>query len=297
LRSPFVTRNRGRTIVLSACDCAFRIGCPDDETAAIVTTAFSGLLVQSAVSDPAVSKRYDISRGAAAAAYRLDDSVSGETTFENLGSLLLHLDKQITLALQYRRPDLYFVHAAAVASSGRVAVLAAPSGTGKSTMTLALLERGFTYLTDELTPVDPQNFTVHPYPRALCLKASAPERYRLRSNSLGTGSRFYVPLESFRIAHHRRPMPLAAVFFLERRATNAPAFRDMSTATAAAYLIANTLNSAAHSSDGLDVSLRLCSGVPCFALDSSDLDVACSAVEAVLSQHQGYGETLVSCDA
>jgi hypothetical protein len=274
------------TIVLSACDCTFEILCPDDQTAAIVTAAFSGLLVRSAACDPDVSRRYEIGRSATTGAYQVVDADDGEAVVENTGSLLFYLDKQITLALQERRPDLYFLHAAAIASSDRVAVLAAPSGTGKSTLTLAFLERRFTYLTDELTPIDPQDFLVHPYPRALSLKASLPERYRLQSDTVDAGNRFYVGLESFRVAR-RRPMPLAAIFFLERKRADGPACRVVSTATAAAYLVANALNSAAHPADGLDVALRLSGAVPCFALESSDLDSACSAVGAILSPRCG----------
>jgi hypothetical protein len=272
---PSALRTRKSTIILTACDCTFEIQCPDDETTAIVATAFSGLLVQSRACAPFPFKRYDVSRCAPAGAYRVIDSDGGEAIVESAGSLLVCLDKWITLALQHGRPGLYFLHAAAVATNGRVAALAAPSGTGKSTLALALLERRFTYLTDELTPVDP---------RAVCLKALPTERFGLRPDTLDAGSQFYVRLEPFRVAG-RQPMPLAAVFFLERGRTNGPACHAVSTATAAAYLVANTLNSSAHPADGLDVALRLSSAVPCFALDSADLDEACSAVGVILSKN------------
>ena len=113
-------------------------------------------------------------------------------------SLLFHLDKNITLTLQEQRPDLYFLHAAAVALDDRVAALAAPSGTGKSTMAFALLANQFVYFSDELTPIEPETLLVHPYPRALCLKAPLLEGHRLPQGTLDTGSRFHVPVDAVR---------------------------------------------------------------------------------------------------
>ena len=276
-----------RTIVVSACDCTFRIQCPDDETAAIVKTSFSELSARCEAGSQAGSTWYDVRRAAAVGSYRVVDSEGREATFDDQGSLLFYLDKQITLSLQRRRPDLYFLHAAAVALDDRVAVLAAPAGTGKSTMTLALLANRFAYLSDELTPIDPETLLVHPYPRALSLKRSSPDRNRLPQGTLDTGVRLHVPVDALGVAV-TRPLPLGALFFLKRQRTESP--ECLSSAGGAAFVMANALNSAAHPSDGLDIAIRLSAAVPCFSLDSSDLDAACSAVAAVLTESSRCGK-------
>jgi hypothetical protein len=107
--------------------------------------------------------------------------------------LLFHLDKDLTIALQLQRADLFFLHAAVVALDDRAVVLSAPSGTGKSTLALALLENGFDYLSDELAPIDVQRLTVHPFPHALCLKSPPPAPYCLPTGALGIGVRYHVP--------------------------------------------------------------------------------------------------------
>ena len=191
--------------------------------------------------------------------FRLVDSGGAEATFDSRDSLLFHLDKNITLTLQEQRPDLYFLHAAAVALDDRVAALAAPSGTGKSTMTLALLANQFVYFSDELTPIEPETLLIHPYPRALCLKAPLLERHRLPQGTLDTGSRFHVPVDALGSAG-RRPLPLGAMFFLKRQRSQAPVC--LSAAEGAAFVMANALNSAAHPSDGLDVAIRLSERCP-----------------------------------
>jgi hypothetical protein len=70
--------------------------------------------------------------------------------------------------------EFFILDTAAVARrDGGAVLLAGPQGAGKSTVTLALLQAGFAYLSDELAPIDPVGGTVHPYPRAITLRAGA----------------------------------------------------------------------------------------------------------------------------
>ena len=64
---------------------------------------------------------------------------------DDADNLLYLIDKDITLTLQRARSDLLFLHSAALAWKGRVVALPAFPGTGKSTLSLVLLERGFEY--------------------------------------------------------------------------------------------------------------------------------------------------------
>jgi hypothetical protein len=56
-------------------------------------------------------------------------------------------------ALLYQRGNLAF-HAAAIANSSGAVLLAGDSGAGKSTLLAALLQRGWTMLADDMSPVD-----------------------------------------------------------------------------------------------------------------------------------------------
>jgi hypothetical protein len=200
------------------------------------------------------------------------------------GRVLFDIDQQIILALQRARPDLFFVHAAVVALQRRAAILVAPSGTGKSTLTLALIQAGFDYLSDELAPIDLARMKVHPYPRSLCLKAPPPRPYRLPAGTLNAGGRLYVPIDAPHSRFRLAPQPLAACIFLERRVPDhRPDLQVTSAASAAARLVSNALNAGAHPQDGIDAAVRLARALPCFVLNVTNLHGACLAVRTALS--------------
>jgi len=197
--------------------------------------------------------------------------------------LLFHLDKEMTLTLQRQRPDLFFLHAAAVAWEGRVAALPAFSGTGKSTLTLVLLAGGFEYLSDELAPIDLRALTVHPYRHALNLKALPPAPYTLPDGTLQHGLRLHVPAGALPVVRRREELPLAALIFLHRGEPRVDGLRPMTKASAVARLMAHALNPLAHPGYGLDAAVELGRARPCFELDVSDLQSAGAAIKSLLS--------------
>jgi hypothetical protein len=68
--------------------------------------------------------------------------------------------------LMAARPDLLWIHAGAACHDGRALLFSAGSGQGKSTLVAELLARGWTYLSDEIAPVDPMTGRVFPFPVA-----------------------------------------------------------------------------------------------------------------------------------
>lgn len=71
------------------------------------------------------------------------------------------------------RPGRLLLHAGAVEREGRVVVVAGDSGRGKSTLTAALVHRGFRYLTDEVAAVEPGSLGVEPFAKAIDLDAQS----------------------------------------------------------------------------------------------------------------------------
>jgi hypothetical protein len=195
--------------------------------------------------------------------------------------LLYYLDKQLTIRLQHARPDLLFLHAGVVALGGHAAVLVAPTGTGKSTLTLALVEAGFSYLSDELAPIDMQHMIVHPYAHALCLKSRPAAPYRWPAHDMIDARRFFVPVNRLPGAICTEPLPVAALIFL-RRGPAEEVSHAISGATAAAHILANALNALAHPCNGFDAAVTLSENVSSFALNNSDLQAGCAGVRQAL---------------
>jgi hypothetical protein len=69
------------------------------------------------------------------------------------------------------RPDALRLHAAVVARGPHALLLVGGSGAGKSTLTLAAVQAGWDYLSDEVAALDREALTVEAYPKPLTLKA------------------------------------------------------------------------------------------------------------------------------
>lgn len=70
------------------------------------------------------------------------------------------------------------LHAAVIEKGGRAALLPAPPGSGKSTLTAALVQRGWRLLSDELALIDPASGLVHGLARPVNLKNASVELLR-----------------------------------------------------------------------------------------------------------------------
>jgi hypothetical protein len=248
----------------------------DEETAALMLTAFGGMS-RGVLAGESSDRDFEVER--TPSGYRVSNRMAPESTLADADSLLFHIDKDITIWLQLERRDLFFIHAAAVARGSRVVVLTAPSGTGKSTFVLSLIEKGVHYLSDELAPIDLRTLAVEPYSHALCLKSLPPAPYQLPSNALRCGGRYHVPIPG--PADTLRT--LAALVFLRRDNERFQGLRPISSASAAARLMSNALNPLAHPGDGLDAAVTLSQAVPSFELDITELSSAGREIEALLS--------------
>jgi hypothetical protein len=101
-----------------------------------------------------------------------DSEVEGEVIAQ--GVTLADQEFRISRRLNQRKldgePDLLHVHSAAVARDGAAVLLVGKGGSGKSTLTAALVRAGWQYVTDEIVSARPANGRVVAYPRPITLR-------------------------------------------------------------------------------------------------------------------------------
>lgn len=93
-----------------------------------------------------------------------------------------------------------FIHAGAVAWEDVVILLPGRQGSGKTTLTAALVRAGATYLSDDYAPIDDRGH-VHPFPRPLSVR---------RANGLPP---VLTPVESLGGEQETRALPVGLVVF------------------------------------------------------------------------------------
>ncbi|MFN7964831.1 MAG: hypothetical protein U0V87_03970 [Acidobacteriota bacterium] len=80
------------------------------------------------------------------------------------------------------RVDRYAVlHGAALVKHGRALVLAGPTGSGKTTLSLAMLAHGYSLLSDDFAPVALDSGRVAPFPKAFGVRPGAATRLAARA--------------------------------------------------------------------------------------------------------------------
>lgn len=224
---------------------------------------------------------YSIRASTKESTFRITRKGSNPLVASDDAELLYVIEKDLTVELQKQRRDLYFLHAAALAYSQNAFLLVAPSGGGKSTTTWGLLHYGFSYLSDELSPVNLTTMEIHSYPRAICLKRKPPSAYPIPANTVRTSRTLHIPTREIKV--RSQPTMLRCIFFLDFCAeAKWPAVRNLSSGEAAARLFAQALNPLAHIEDGLAGAAALAENVPCFYLYSADLRLTCELIAKTL---------------
>jgi hypothetical protein len=67
---------------------------------------------------------------------------------------------------------LFYIHAGVVGTGASCVLLPAAAGSGKSSLTAALVYHGFRYFSDEVALIEPTTFHVSPMPLAMCIKST-----------------------------------------------------------------------------------------------------------------------------
>lgn len=201
--------------------------------------------------------------------------------------LLATLEWSIDNALADAARSRYLMlHAAAAARDGAALLMPAPSGGGKSTLSAGLVSAGFGYLSDEVAALGPGDGNLRPFAKSVSLKAGgrAAIRAAFPSASLVASGRrfgrervwFFRPPDE---ALPARPVPVRWVV-LPRYVRHQPtSLRPIPRSEAFAAFLSQSFNVGDFHGDGIGRLVTLLREAQCFALDSSSLLEAVSALQ------------------
>ncbi len=270
-------------LTLSVFDCLITVRLNSSELARVLAVVYGAMLVSDADDSPKLSYVVSLNETNNEISICRNDVVEYFT--KDIGEFIFLFEKDMTIELQKIRADLLFIHSAVLEYENQGLLIVAPSGTGKSTTSWAMLNSGFKYLSDELAPFDLNTMRVQPYPHALCLKAEPPV-YKLPDECLFTSQTIHVPVKSMLDSIQFNPVKIKYVFYLEFDAGIVePVITSISLAQASASLYSNSLNILAHDEGdkGLQAAVSVAKAVKNYTLKSNDLNKTCEKIKILMS--------------
>lgn len=186
------------------------------------------------------------------------------------------------------RYDALGLHAGGVVRDGVGVALPAPTGSGKSTLTLALVRGGFSYLTDEAVLLDWGTGAVVPFPKPISIDPGSFARFRdLEPRAvLPEGcTRAQWQIAPTRIRPDAVGGPCRIRLFVFPRYTPDAVTRlvPLTRAEATVELAKNTFRFNQRPRRSLDLLASVTREAECFLLEVSDLDTAVTLVSDLVA--------------
>lgn len=185
---------------------------------------------------------------------------------ESIDLLKDYIKREVLLMFIKARPDLLWIHAAAVERDGSALLIAGPSGQGKSTLATRLCEYGWRILSDDAAPVRMEIDEVLPYPQS-AFRRKYPGR-ELAQTELGHLEKEEVLMPDD-VLHLEAALIRGIVFPLFRNGAP-PEISVRPSGEAALDLIRNCTNFADHKETAVARVARLARAVPMYHLTYGD---------------------------
>lgn len=175
------------------------------------------------------------------------------------------------------------IHAAAVEWGGHAAILPAPPGSGKSTLTAGLIHRGWRLLTDELTLVSISTKRIVPLARPVSLKNQAINIIQqfapssviaAKCSNTAKGTVAYLRPPAGSVTRMLEPAIPRWLIYPRFSATGDLAFSPLGKAATFSRLADGLVNYAVLGSAGFDLLTSLIDQLDCYEFSYSDLNEA-----------------------
>jgi hypothetical protein len=196
-------------------------------------------------------------------------------------------------------------HAAALIRNNRAIVLPGDSGWGKSTLTLALAERGYSYLSDEFAVLDPRSAQIEAFPKPISIRDPSPFAASLQryGDWLTPAEYPAVRPESVRYVHPPnrvpplagQPAPVGFIIFPRYDPTAITQLTPLEPDEVARRLLSHSVNLPRLGGAGIQLVARLVAQAQCYALTTSQLDPTCRLLDALTGAADSRGNNTLLC--
>lgn len=239
----------------------------------LVKTVFEHMLVPASVKSAGVIRVMESESGYVVAS-------AEETPFQHdqLENLLELVRDEVRLQFTRARPDLLWLHAAAVERNGVALLLSGPSGQGKSTLSTRLCERGWRLLSDDISPTSMNADIVFPFPQAprrRVFPGAVIDRHKLHILR-----REEVSVESHEVSC--APVQVGAIAYIEFGVTELTTVEKLAPGAASIELLRNAINFNDHRDAAVSKAASVGSRIPAYKLCYRNVTAAVDQLERLL---------------
>lgn len=210
--------------------------------------------------------------------------------YYTVAETLVGLERLIVTTALIFRTDLFHLHSAALVtpSSEQGILLVGESSSGKTTLALALMLRGFLVYSDDVAVIDPTTLALEPFPRAFRVDAST----RALIEQLGVPPTWVFDNTSPDPEYFSPPhaavtrVPARIALFLDRdcQPDQMPRLEPLAPAEAARLLLMNAPTLPYAGALTIATAARLTASARCYRLQSGDLHATVEMVMALVAE-------------
>lgn len=194
----------------------------------------------------------------------------------SLDDILWNLKYEIVTCLIRSRPDLLWFHAGAVAYQGKAIIFPAAGGKGKSTLVTSLCAKGWTYLSEDVVPLEFHSGKVIPFPQTPRVRENIGRE--LPMEKLPELRKTEVDLRSELIA--RKVMPIGGLIFPAYGFQSSDRLLPCSPSVAAVKLLENCMNFPDHKQVAIHKICNFLTDLSSFCLSFSNSHIATEMIVA-----------------
>ena len=209
----------------------------------------------------------------------------------NYWQLFRTLELQLSSFLGDAVENYFLLHAGAVTKGGAGIIFPGPSGSGKSSLTAALLFQGYRYLSDEMVPVNPITIQADCFPKALSIKDRSvfpllhlAEHRWIGPETSDNGAVWYLHPEDLASQAISDPVHISHIIFPTYKSDGKAKLEPLPANQAATKLIENSINFSKFGRDGLGLVADLVKGAQCYSLTMNGIGPTTELIDELVTK-------------